>query len=77
MKRIRLGVQMTYRQQLVLALLLVVLLAVSMLYCLGAASLALHQAWQAGTLPLANTVLPENGSIATPTPPAIDSTAVP
>jgi hypothetical protein len=43
-KRQRFRVQLTYRQQLVLALMLVILLAISLLYCLGLASVALRQA---------------------------------
>ena len=55
MKRPRLRLQMTYRQHLILAVILVVLLTVSLLYCLGFASLTLYHAWE-------NNALPGNGS---------------
>ena len=45
-KQRRLGLALTERQQLVLVLILVVLLAASLLYCLGFGSLALRQVWE-------------------------------
>ena len=39
------------RQQLVLGLVLVILFAISMLYCLGFASMVLRQAWESAPLP--------------------------
>jgi len=45
-KRRRLGLALTERQQLVLVLILVVLLAASLLYCLGFGSLTLRQVWE-------------------------------
>lgn len=38
-------------QQLILGLVLIILLAISMLYCLGFASVALHRAWENAPLP--------------------------
>jgi hypothetical protein len=58
-KRRRLNVQLTEQQHLILALLLVILLAVSMLYCLGFASLAMRQAWGDSPLPWSETSLPQ------------------
>ena len=43
--------RLTDEQLLILGLLLVVLLAVSMLYCLGFASLAIRENWQRAPLP--------------------------
>ena len=51
MKRKRLHIQLTERQQMIIGLVLVILVAISMLYCLGFASLALRQAWESGPLP--------------------------
>lgn len=45
-KRRRLHVQLSERQQLLIGLVLVILVAISLLYCLGFASLALRQAWE-------------------------------
>lgn len=45
-QRRRLSIQLSSEQQLILALLLVILVAISMLYCLGFASVALHSAWE-------------------------------
>jgi hypothetical protein len=42
-KRRRLNTQLTERQLLILAVLLVILIAISMLYCLGLTSLALRE----------------------------------
>ena len=42
---------LTDEQLLILGLLLVVLLAISMLYCLGFASLAIRENWQRAPLP--------------------------
>jgi hypothetical protein len=47
----RLNLQLTERQQVVLGFVLVILVAVSMLYCLGFASVALRNAWESGPLP--------------------------
>ena len=44
--RRRLRLELTERQQLVLVTILVVLLAASLLYCIGFASLALRQVWE-------------------------------
>ena len=50
MKRKRLDLKLTERQQLVVGIVLVVLVAISLLYCLGFASVALRQAWESGPL---------------------------
>lgn len=55
MKRTRLNVQLTERQQLVIGLVLVVLVAISLLYCLGFASVALRHAWENSPLHLNGT----------------------
>jgi hypothetical protein len=57
-KRKRLDLQLTERQQLIIGFVLVVLVAISMLYCLGLASVALRQAWEQGPLQLNDS---ENG----------------
>jgi hypothetical protein len=49
-KRKRLIPKLTERQQLIIGIVLVVLVAISMLYCLGLASVALRQAWESGPL---------------------------
>ncbi len=75
MKRPRLRLQLTYRQHLALAVILVVLLAVSLLYCLGFASLALHHAWEVNRLP-GNGGPPVNG-LEVPFAPLPPATAAP
>jgi hypothetical protein len=62
----RLNLQLTERQQLIIGFVLVILVAISMLYCLGFASAALRNAWESGPLPWS-----ENGN--TPT----ESTTLP
>jgi len=52
MKQKRLNVQLTERQQLVIGFVLVVLVAISLLYCLGFASVALRHAWENSPLQL-------------------------
>ena len=69
MKRKRLHVQLTERQQLVIGLVLVVLVAISLLYCLGFASMALRQAWENSPLQLdQNSIDLEEGMDLTLTP---------
>lgn len=51
MKQKRSKLQLSDQQQLILGLLLVILVAVSMLYCLGFASLALREVWENAPLP--------------------------
>lgn len=65
-KRRRFRVRLTDEQQLILALLLVVLLAVSMLYCLGFASLVLRQTLENTPIPSNGTILPAEDLEATP-----------
>lgn len=52
MKRKQLDLQLTERQQVIIGFVLVVLVAISMLYCLGLASVALRQAWEQSPLQL-------------------------
>jgi hypothetical protein len=72
-KRRRLQVQLTERQLLILALLLVILVAISLLYCLGMASLVLRQAWRDTTLPWNGTNPTEENIEITPTLLPLDS----
>ena len=46
MKRKHLSLQLTERQQVLIGFVLVILVAISMLYCLGFASVALRQTWE-------------------------------
>jgi len=71
---------LTERQQLILGLLLVVLLAVSLLYCLGFASLAIRQNWEKAPLPwsgtsAATTTSGNPASVTSPEPPAAGTAA--
>ena len=50
MKRKHLNLQLTERQQVVIGFVLVILVAISMLYCLGFASVALRTAWESSPL---------------------------
>lgn len=52
MKQKRLNLQLTERRQLVIGFVLVVLVAISLLYCLGFASVALRHAWENSPLRL-------------------------
>ena len=77
MKRRRLEIQLSEGQQLILALLLVILVAISMLYCLGLASVALQQNWEK-THPIGNQVMPvEDGGGAVPTQSSLEPTGSP
>jgi hypothetical protein len=49
------GLQLSDEQQLILGLLLVILVAISLLYCLGFASLAIRDAWQEAPSPWTET----------------------
>lgn len=68
MKRRRFKLQPNERQQLLLGIALVILLAVSMLYCLGFASVMLLQAWEQAPLPWNVTDTLEEGINPTATP---------
>ncbi len=68
MKRKRLNLQPSERQQLILGILLVILLAISILYCLGFASMVLLQAWENAPLPWNVTDTLEEGLDLTATP---------
>ena len=60
------------RQQLILGLLLVILLAISMLYCLGLASMMLRQAWETAPLPW-EAASPAADTVEVPTNPALEA----
>ncbi len=59
MKPKRFKVRLSAEQQLILSLVLVILLAISILYCLGFASIVLRQTWENAPLPRNDTGLPE------------------
>jgi hypothetical protein len=69
-RRKRRSIQLSEEQQLIFGLILVILVAISLLYCLGFASLAVRQAWHGAPLPWnATEPPPENLEIdATPAP---------
>ncbi|HSR32495.1 MAG TPA: hypothetical protein VLY63_18190 [Anaerolineae bacterium] len=46
MRNRRLNLQLSDRQQLILGILLVILVAISLLYCLGLASVTVRQVWE-------------------------------
>ena len=71
MKRRRRSFQLTEEQQLIAGLLLVILVAVSLLYCLGFASLALREAWENAPLPWSETEFPPENLEMGPTPTAL------
>jgi hypothetical protein len=56
----RLGLQLSDEQQLIVGVLLVILLAISILYCLGFASIAVRQAWDNAPLPWNDSLPPED-----------------
>jgi hypothetical protein len=68
LKRRKLKPRLSERQQLLLGILLVILLAVSMLYCLGFASTVLLQAWENAPLPWNVTGTLDEGIDLTATP---------
>jgi hypothetical protein len=69
--------QLSEEQQLIVGLVLVILVAVSLLYCLGFASLAVREAWQNAPLPWSETEFPpENLEVGT-TPTALPITPSP
>jgi hypothetical protein len=68
-KRKSLHVQLTERQQLLIGFFLVILVAISMLYCLGFASVALRNAWENSPLPWSeNNSYPAESAPLPPTP---------
>lgn len=58
MKGKRPHVRLSERQQLILAVILVLLVATSMLYCVGLASVALRNSWEDASLPWSGSDLP-------------------
>ena len=58
MRRRQGGWNLSEEQQLILGLLLVILVAISLLYCLGFASLVLREAWEKSPLPWSETEPP-------------------
>jgi hypothetical protein len=80
-KRRRLNTQLTERQLLILAVLLVIVIAISMLYCLGLASLALRERLESSP-PSANDLGPFQEATSTalpllPSEPSPPGTALP
>lgn len=73
MKRRRLFPQLSEEQQLILGLVLVILLAISTLYCLGFASVVLRQAWENAPLPWEDT----SGTVEATAVPSISTTGPP
>jgi len=57
-KEKRPNVRLSERQQVILAVLLVILVATSMLYCVGLASIALRNSWENASLPWSASDLP-------------------
>ena len=74
MKRKRLNLQLTEKQQLVIGFVLVILVAISMLYCLGFASVALRNAWENSPLPWSENNNYPAESTALPATPLIEAT---
>jgi hypothetical protein len=74
MKRRRPRKSITEEQQVILAVLAIVLLAISMLYCLGFATIIVRQIWEGGPLPRENIDLPQESLDATPTLPTVQPT---
>jgi hypothetical protein len=69
-KRKRFNLKLTERQQLIIGFVLVILVAISMLYCLGFASVALRNAWENSPLPWSeNNNYPAESTELPPTPP--------
>jgi hypothetical protein len=58
MKEKRPNVRLSERQQVILAVLLVIFVATSMLYCVGLASIALRNYWESASLPWSASDLP-------------------
>jgi hypothetical protein len=74
----RRSLQLSNEQQLILSVLLVILVAVSLLYCLGFASLALREAWENAPLPWSETEPPpENLDVGPTALPPVPSPTVP
>jgi hypothetical protein len=66
-KRKRARLQLSDEQLMILGFLLVILLAVSMLYCLGFASIAVRQSWENAPLPWNDASSPDESATAPPT----------
>jgi hypothetical protein len=65
--------QLSDEQQLIVGVLLVVLLAISILYCLGFASIAVRHTWDNAPLPWKDTSTPE-GTTSVPSPVIVEPT---
>ncbi len=61
MKRRRLRLELSEHQHLLIAVVLVILLAASLLYCVGFASLAVGRVWENMATPTANPEAVEEG----------------
>ena len=80
MKRKRTKLQLSDEQLMILGFLLVILLAVSMLYCLGFASIAVRQTWENAPLPWNDESSPYESTAAPSTTvaePTVDGTTPP
>ena len=80
MKRKHLSLQLTERQQVLIGFVLVILVAISLLYCLGFASVALRNAWENSPLPWSeNNAYPVESTVLPSTPliELLDSDAAP
>ena len=73
MKKRPVKLQLSDEQLLFLGFVLVILLAISMLYCLGFASIAVRQTWENAPVPLGDTSTPGE-TTALPSPMAIEPT---
>jgi hypothetical protein len=65
--------QLSDEQQLIVGVLLVILLAISLLYCLGFASIAVRHTWENAPLPW-NDAGSQEGSTSAPSPPIVEPT---
>jgi hypothetical protein len=75
-KQRRLRVQLSEKQQVILAVLLVVLIATSFLYCLGLASIVLRHNWENAPVPWnGSDILEEINDLTPPTLPTEPSEA--
>ena len=77
MKRKLRRIQLTEKQQLLVGLVLVILVAISLLYCLGFTSLALRQAWERAPLPWNATEPPPENLEIDLTPTVLPASPVP
>jgi hypothetical protein len=65
--------QLSDEQQLIVGVLLIVLLAISLLYCLGFAGIAVRHRWDNAPLPWSDTSIPQ-GHTSVPSPGIVEPT---